>query len=68
MPEEGRVAALEKDYRDMAVMIFGEPPAFAGIMETLAALEQAHSTYVKYFRPQIMTGRLEKAFADIVDQ
>jgi hypothetical protein len=40
VPEESRVAALEKDYRDMAVMIFGEPPEFDWIMETLAALEQ----------------------------
>jgi hypothetical protein len=40
VPAENRVAALERDYRNMGVMIFGEPPAFAGIMETLAALEQ----------------------------
>jgi hypothetical protein len=40
VPVENRVAALERDYRNMGVMIFGEPPAFAGIMETLAALEQ----------------------------
>jgi hypothetical protein len=40
MPAENRVASLERDYRDMAVMIFGEPPAFGGIMETLTALEQ----------------------------
>jgi len=40
VPAGSRIASLERDYRDMAVMIFGEPPAFAGIMETLAALEQ----------------------------
>ena len=40
LPAENRIAALEKDYRDMAVMIFGEPPKFDWIMETLAALEQ----------------------------
>jgi hypothetical protein len=39
-PLENRVGALERDYRNMGVMIFGEPPAFARIMETLAALEQ----------------------------
>ena len=40
VPVENRVAALERDYRDMAVMIFGEPPKFDWIMETLKALEQ----------------------------
>ena len=40
LPAEKRVAALERDYRNMNVMIFGEPPAFNKIMETLAALEQ----------------------------
>jgi nucleotidyltransferase AbiEii toxin of type IV toxin-antitoxin system len=40
VPVEKRVADLQKDYRDMAVMIFGEPPTFDWIMETLAALEQ----------------------------
>ena len=40
VPVENRVVALERDYRNMGVMIFGEPPAFAGIMETLAVLEQ----------------------------
>jgi hypothetical protein len=39
MAAENRIASLERDYRDMAVMIFGEPPAFGGIMETLTALE-----------------------------
>jgi hypothetical protein len=40
VPVETRVTALERDYRNMGVMIFGEPPAFDRIMETLAALEQ----------------------------
>ncbi|MGD0548803.1 MAG: nucleotidyl transferase AbiEii/AbiGii toxin family protein [Terracidiphilus sp.] len=40
VPREERLAALERDYRNMRVMIFGEPPAFASIMEPLAALEQ----------------------------
>jgi hypothetical protein len=34
-----RLAALERDYRNMGVMIFGEPPSFATIMKTLAELE-----------------------------
>jgi hypothetical protein len=40
VPPETRIAALERDYRNMGVMIFGEPPPFGTIMETLAALEQ----------------------------
>jgi hypothetical protein len=40
LPANERIAALERDYRNMGVMIFGEPPAFDTIMETLAALEQ----------------------------
>jgi len=40
MPREERLTALERDYRNMGVMIFGEPPAFDSIMETLAALER----------------------------
>lgn len=40
VPREERLAALERDYRSMGVMIFGEPPAFDSIMETLAALER----------------------------
>jgi hypothetical protein len=39
MPAENRIASLERDYRDMAVIIFGESPAFGGIIETLTALE-----------------------------
>jgi hypothetical protein len=40
LPTANRMAALERDYRNMGVMIFGAPPAFDTIMETLAALEQ----------------------------
>jgi hypothetical protein len=39
VPVESRVAALERDYRNMAVMIFGDAPKFDWIMETLTALE-----------------------------
>jgi len=39
IPVAERRAALERDYRDMAVMIFGEPPSFEEVMETLAGLE-----------------------------
>ena len=40
VPREERIAALERDYRNMRVMIFGEPPAFSQIIETLNALER----------------------------
>lgn len=40
LPAEGRMAALERDYRNMGVMIFGAPPPFGRIMENLAALER----------------------------
>lgn len=40
LPTEERFAAMKQDYRDMAVMIFGEPPAFDHIIETLTALER----------------------------
>ncbi len=40
LPAETRRAALERDYRSMGVMIFGEPPPFGTIIEALAALEQ----------------------------
>ncbi|HUY93808.1 MAG TPA: hypothetical protein VMU71_00875 [Terracidiphilus sp.] len=33
------MAALERDYRNMGVMIFGEPPAFGAIIESLGKLE-----------------------------
>jgi hypothetical protein len=40
VPTEERRAALERDYRSMSVMIFGQPPPFGEIIEVLAALEQ----------------------------
>jgi hypothetical protein len=40
VPVENRVAAWERDYRNMAVIIFEDAPKFAWIMETLKALEQ----------------------------
>ena len=40
VPAESRVAAFERDYRNMAVMIFGDAPKFDWTMETLKALEQ----------------------------
>ncbi len=39
VPTEERRAALERDYRNMSVMIFGQPPPFGEIMEVLNALE-----------------------------
>ena len=39
LPPEARMAALERDYRRMGVMIFGEPPPFALIMDELRRLE-----------------------------
>jgi len=40
-PEQGMVDDLRQDYRAMAAMIFGEPPAFEAIIDTVAALERA---------------------------
>lgn len=40
LPTEERLAALRQDYRDMAVMIFGQPPSFEHIIATLTALER----------------------------
>jgi hypothetical protein len=39
-PVENRVAALELDYRNMAVMIFRDAPKSDWIMETLKVLEK----------------------------
>jgi hypothetical protein len=39
LPPKERLAALERDYRNMGVMIFGKPPAFDWIMATLGNLE-----------------------------
>jgi hypothetical protein len=44
VPPESRIAALERDYRSMGVMIFGEPPPFGTVMETLTALEREINT------------------------
>ena len=43
-PSKERLAALERDYRNMRVMIFGAPPAFDSVMETLITLEHAINT------------------------
>jgi hypothetical protein len=40
VPAQARLGDLARDYRNMAGMIFGEPPAFDTITETLTALEQ----------------------------
>jgi hypothetical protein len=40
MPSAPHPRDLEKDYDAMRVMIFGEVPPFARIMETLAGLEE----------------------------
>jgi hypothetical protein len=40
VPAEKRRAALEQDYKKMAVMIFGEPPPFKWILERLGTLEK----------------------------
>jgi hypothetical protein len=39
LPAPERVVALERDYRNMGIMLFGEPPPFAAIMQTLRGLE-----------------------------
>lgn len=36
---ESRVAALERDYQQMQVMLFGEPPVFGSILDALRKLE-----------------------------
>jgi hypothetical protein len=40
-PASAGVAALKLDYRNMATMIFGDPPRFESVMEKLTALEGA---------------------------
>ena len=40
------MAALERDYRSMGVMIFGEPPPFASIMEEMRRLEKDMNRYI----------------------
>ena len=39
LPSEHRLAALKADYRNTGVMIFGDPPPFEKIFETLSKLE-----------------------------
>jgi len=39
VPQKERMAGLDRDYRNMAAMIFGEPPPFGWILDTLAKLE-----------------------------
>ena len=40
LPPVSRVPGLERDYRNMGVMIFGDQPPFDTITEALAALEE----------------------------
>jgi hypothetical protein len=40
VPPEGRVKAIRQDYHEMRVMIFGEPPRFETVIETLIVLER----------------------------
>jgi hypothetical protein len=40
VPKAEWMAALERDYKNMGIMIFAEPPPFAGIIETLGRLEE----------------------------
>jgi hypothetical protein len=44
VPAKERMDALQRDYKNMAPMIFGEPPSFESIVETLAASEQEINT------------------------
>jgi hypothetical protein len=39
IPNPDRVAELERDYREMAIMIFGEVPGFEAILGALRAVE-----------------------------
>ena len=39
LPENSRVTALRRDYREMGVMIFGEPPAFDALVAAIGELE-----------------------------
>ena len=40
VPKTERLAALERDYKNMGVMLFGEPPGFNEIIKVLAELEK----------------------------
>lgn len=44
LPAPERIVALERDYRNMGVMLFGAPPPFAAVMEALKALEEEINT------------------------
>jgi len=46
-PAADRVAALKQDYREMAMMIFGDPPRFDGVMDKLTALEAEINAMLK---------------------
>ncbi|MFB3906734.1 MAG: nucleotidyl transferase AbiEii/AbiGii toxin family protein, partial [Acidobacteriota bacterium] len=39
LPASERIAELKRDYNKMTVMIFGEPPAFDSLLESLGKLE-----------------------------
>jgi hypothetical protein len=41
------VAALKQDYREMAMMIFGDPPRFDSVMDKLTALEAEINAMLK---------------------
>ena len=47
IPREDRTAALERDYRNMAAMIFGEPLAFNAILQTLKLVEEEINSAVR---------------------
>jgi hypothetical protein len=44
LPSEKRRATLQRDYRSMEVMIFGAPPEFDKVMQTLKAIEEEINT------------------------
>jgi len=44
---ESRIQPLRQDYREMAVMIFGEPLPFEQIVEKLTALEKEFNALQK---------------------
>jgi hypothetical protein len=40
VPPDSRATALEQDYKKMGVMIFGEQPPFAWVLDRLGVLEK----------------------------
>ena len=40
VPPDTRLSELEQDYRKMQEMIFGEPPAFESLLDTLREIER----------------------------